>query len=475
MATKRTLIMTTTASEADASTFPTVTGIVAVSTEPDGTSVRIVTKVADTWQKYDAATSAWKDVATQSLTAASVASEGNSVAEINAIPASALTGFAGKKVNFAIAYTTTNDAQPSLTSITINGETGATVSEETVASNTVTLGTEPVEILSIDVDKTEAGGGTATVLASANTSGDTWTDYTDYSNYVTNPATKAQAIRFKYVLSAPTIGSSTAKVNSVTIKHRTGSVAVFTEGTGVCISKTYNFVNNINRAHLILKHPVVQDTEFSAEISLRKPTTNVTGEVLGTGDGTAHTYTLKHTDGLASHGFALYFDGVRLAASKYSYSPNDGQVTCTADSGVAITADYIYGWTAEQFQSMTHDTQYPDKQDNNLVFDQFDYIATKDSDLRGPIGCVRVNITQKTGSVKDAALGTSTGETQSYKLEHHAKVETISVKPASAKWKYRDATDVLQVTAAKGEAVSVSYDWAARPNYIEDLSCFFNE
>ena len=156
MATKRTLIMTTTASEADASTFPTVTGIAAVSTEPDGTSVKIVTKVADTWQKYDAVTSAWKDVATQSLTAASVASEGNSVAEINAIPASALIGFAGKKVNFAIAYTTANDAQPSLTSITINGETGATVSEETVASNTVTLGTEPVEILSIDVDKTEA-------------------------------------------------------------------------------------------------------------------------------------------------------------------------------------------------------------------------------------------------------------------------------------------------------------------------------
>ncbi|MCI7057319.1 MAG: hypothetical protein MR959_10680, partial [Selenomonas bovis] len=121
------------------------------------------------------------------------------------------------------------------------------------------------------------------------------------------------------------------------------------------------------------------------------------------------------------------------------------------------------------------DTQYPDKQDNNLVFDQFDYIATKDSDLRGPIGCVRVNIAQKTGSVKDAALGTGTGEMQSYKLEHHAKAETISVKPAGAKWKYRDATDVLQVTAAKGEAVSVSYDWAARPNYIEDLSCFFNE
>lgn len=471
------LITTTTASQIDCTNAQSENAISITATVPDGCDIRYAFKYAENWQRYNTSSAAWENLTTQGITAASLLSEGNTQAELTALDSSKLAAFAGKKVDVAIAMKMDETAAeaPSVSSITFDGESGATVTTETLFSDTVTLSTEPVEILSIDVDKTEDGGGTAAVLASANTSGDTWTDYTDYSNYVTNPATKAQAIRFKYVLSAPTIGSSTAKVNSVTIKHRTDSVAVFTEGTGVCISKTYNFVNNINRAHLILKHPVVQDTEFSAEISLRKPTTNVTGEVLGTGDGAAHTYTLKNKDGLASHGFALYFDGVQQAASKYSYSPNDGQVTCTADSGVAITADYIYGWTAEQFQAMTHDTQYPDKQDNNLVFDQFDYIATKDSDLRGPIGCVRVNIAQKTGSVKDAALGTGTGEMQSYKLEHHAKAETISVKPAGAKWKYRNATDVLQVTAAKGEAVSVSYDWAARPNYIEDLSCFFNE
>ena len=474
MATKRTLIMTTTASEADTSAFPTVTGIVAVSTEPDGTSVKIVTKVADTWQKYDAVTSAWKDVATQSLTAASVANEGNSVAEINAIPASALTGFVGKKVNFAITYTTTNDTQPSLTSITINGETGATVSEETVASNTVTLGTEPVEILSIDVDKTEASGGTVTVLASANTSGDTWTDYTDYSNYVTNPATKAQAIRFKYVLSAPTIGSSTAKVNSVTIKHRTDSVAVFTEGTGVCISKTYNFSNPITRAHLMVKHPVVDDTEITAYVSLRKPPTYVSGEVLGTGTGKSQTVKLANTDGLASHGFVLYFDGEKQDDSSYSFSPADGQVTFTADSGVAVTADYIAGWSAETWTPMTHDTVYPDKNDTTLVDDQFDYIAGT-NDPTGTVGAIRVDLKQNTGSEKDVVLGTGIGSEQAFKLPHHAKQESITVKPDKATWKYKDKTDVITITAPADEEISISYKWAARSNYLESLACIFNE
>ncbi|MCI7330222.1 MAG: DUF2460 domain-containing protein [Selenomonadaceae bacterium] len=476
MGTKIGFLQTTTATRLDCTGYSAVTGIKISASIPDGCAVHAIVKVGDgSWKKYNASSAAWEDVATQTPTGASVYEEGNTKAELEAVPEAKLSGLHGQYVDIALALSMddTKTNTPSVSGITISGKSeskGISCDAFTLSDNDAA-----VEITSIKVDKEETGGGTVSVLASILGDNGIWSDYKDYASYVTTPATTAKAIRFKAVLKAPTPGTSVAKLNSVSVNHRTDNVSVFSDGTGVCISKTYNFVNGINRAHLILKHPVVQDTEFSAEISLRKPTTSITGEVLGTGDGTAHTYTLKHTDGLASHGFALYFDGVRQAASKYSYSPNDGQVTCTADAGVAITADYIYGWTAEQFQAMTHDTQYPDKQDNSLVFDQFDYIATKDSDLRGPIGCVRVNIVQKTGSVKDAALGTGTGEMQSYKLEHHAKAETISVKPAGAKWKYRDATDVLQVTAAKGEAVSVSYDWAARPNYIEDLSCFFNE
>ena len=138
----------------------------------------------------------------------------------------------------------------------------------------------------------------------------------------------------------------------------------------------------------------------------------------------------------------------------------DGMTTAAVTPGTASSLDAGY-WLFLTDTTSTDDAS------------KVDQVGT--SPIYTLVGASDLNITQKTGSVKDAALGTGTGETQSYKLEHHAKAETISVKPASAKWKYRDATDVLQVTAAKGEAVSVSYDWAARPNYIEDLSCFFNE
>jgi hypothetical protein len=123
---------------------------------------------------------------------------------------------------------------------------------------------------------------------------------------------------------------------------------------------------------------------------------------------------------------------------------------------------------------MVHDTEYPDKDDNNLVDDQFDY-AAGEGDPRGSVGTVRVTLTQKTGTVRNEALGTGTGTQQSFKLAHHAKAETITVTPAGATWRYKDNTDVLLVTAPQGAAISVSYDWAARTNYLESIACIFNE
>lgn len=473
------LIQTTTANAKDCSNFSTVSGITIEASEPTDTKLTYVFKVGDgNWQKYDTSSKAWTDVATQSLTPDSVVSEGNTTAEVTALGSTALAPFAGKVINVAVGMEMQNTASdaPSLTGLTINGLTGATVTTKSIDSNAITLTDmgAAVDILSIEVKKTEEQGGTAQVLASIN-DGTTWSEYKDYSTYVTSPATKATAIKFRAVLTAPNIGKSVAKVDSVSINHRTDGVAVFSEGTGVCVTKTYNFINPISRAHLMVKHPLVDDTEITAQISLRESPTTVKGEVLGNGTGAAQTVTLKNTTGIASHGFALYFDGEAQAASSYSFSPNDGQVTFTADEGVAVTADYIYNWSKETFVDMTHDTVYPDKDDNTLVDDQFDYIATKDSDPKGSVGTVRVSLIQKTGTEKDVVLGTGTGAAQSYKLDHHAKEETISVSPSKATWTYKDKTDVLTVTAPAGEEVKVTYSWAARSNYLESIACIFNE
>ena len=480
MATKQSLLITTTANRADVSDFPTLTGFAVDETTPDGTSTRYLIKTNDdsaTWQKYDTSSKAWTDVATQELTPASVMTEGMSKTELEAVPPSAMTGFVGKQIDVAAAMQTTNDNTPTITSVTVKGESGATVTQTATDLPMIdTTGDDrkATEILNIEVTKTESDGGTATVLASIRDESGSWSEYQEYKTYLTSPATTATGIKFRVVQAVQTAGMGSSTVTSIAVKHRMDSVATFSEGTGVCVTKTYNFVNNISRAHLMVKHPLVDDTEVTAQIALRQSPTTVTGEVLGTGNGSSQTVKLATTTGLASHNFVLYFDGVQQAASSYSFSPTDGQVTFTADDGVAVTADYVYGWSKETWVDFTHDTVYPDKDDNTLVDDQFDYVAGE-NDPQGSVGTVRVSLIQKTGKEKDVALGTGNGKAQSFKLAHHAKYETIDVKPASATWKFKDNTDVLTVTAKEGEAISVSYNWAARPNYLESIACIFNE
>ena len=472
MEAKEGLIVTTVASEADSSTFPKISGIEITADEPANTATKYVFKINDTWMHY--AGSAWSDVATQDITASSVMTEGNTKEEVNAVPASAFTAWQGKKVNVAVALQTTDmNVQPSITAIKIKGESGAQQLTDTVNHTAIDLADTDVEILDITVDSSVVGAGAVDVQASVCQNG-SWSEYKSYKNYVTNPATTASAIKFRSVLSVKTPGTDRATIKAISIKHRTDNIAVFSEGTGVCVTQTHNFVNNIGRAHLMVKHPIVADTEIKAYVSLRKQPSYVYGEVIGTGDGQKHTVKLAHTEGLASHGFALYFDGVVQAASTYSFSPSDGQVTYTAPEGEPVTVDYIHGWSKEEWVEMKHDTQYPDKNDNNSVDDQFDYLAGE-GDPTGSVGAVKVALTQNTGTIKNAELGIGTGEQQSFKLPHHAKAETIVVSPTEATWKWRDNTDVLLINAPKGEPITASYSWAARTNYLESIACVFNE
>lgn len=478
MATKQSLLITTTANRADVSDFPTLTGFAVDETTPDGTSTRYLVKTNDesaTWQKYDTSSSAWTDVTTQELTPASVMTEGMSKTELEAVPSSAMTGFVGKQVDVAAAMQTENDSQPTINSVTVKGESGTTLKTETVDYPSITLNDyNAVDILDITVTKKEVGDGKVQVLASIQDADGNWGEYQDYKNYLGEVTTRARAISFRAVFTVVTIGTDVATLNSIEVRSRTDNVAVFTEGTSVCITKTYDFGNVMTRAHLVVKHHTVPDTKLTAQIALRNPPTTVKSELLGTGDGKQKTVKLAHITKLASHGFHLYFDGEEQARDTYSYSPTDGQVTYTATTGATVTVDYIYDWEPEKWVEMTYDNSYPDRKDDTLISEQFDYEASGDSPT-GSVGTVRVTMIQLEGKETDVALGTGTGKPVSYHLAHHARVGKIQVSPADAKWRYKENTDYLTVTAAEGAEVKVTYEWVARPLALDSLIAVFDE
>lgn len=481
---KTALVLTTTASQIDCSQMSAITGLAIVSTEPANTTTKYAIKTAaGTWKKWNTTSSAWENVATQALTADSVLSEGNTRAELLAVPVASLQWLAGSKIDTGVAFSMTDAATepPSLTSITINGTTGATVYEKIITSDSIALASADaaVDILDIQVEKTEVAGGTVAVLASIQGNDNAWSTFKSYDSYVTTPATKAKAIKLQAVLTAPTINVSQAALASVSVKHRTDNVAVFAEGTGSCVTKTYNFIREMQRAHLMVKRPVVPDTEVKAYISLRPKPVSVTQEVLGVGDGTQHTYTLKHPTNVAAHTFALYFNGTKQTAG-FAFSSTDGKVTCTAPIGASVTSDYDYNWLPEQFVAMVYDAQYPDALNSEMVNDQFDYVAVATSDPRGSVSAIRIDLIQKKGTVTAEAVGTGSGALQSYQLDHKAKIETLVIKAAGSplaqeNWTYKDKTNTLFVTAANGAAITADYDWAADPVYLDNFACVWNE
>lgn len=481
---KTALVLTTTISQIDCSQMSAVTGLAIVSTEPANTTTKYALKTAaGAWRRWNTTSSAWENLPTQSITATSLLTEGNTKAELLAIAAANLQWMAGSKLDAAVALSMTDAATepPSLTSITANGTTGSTVYEKVITSDSIALSTtgSAVDILDIQTEKTEVAGGTVQVKASIQSNDNSWSDWKTVENYVTTPATAAKAIKLQAILTAPTINVSQASLASVSVKHRTDNVAVFAEGTGSCITKTYNFTREMQRAHLMVKRPVVQDTEIKAYISLRPKPCSVSQEVLGVGDGAQHTYTLAHPVNVAAHTFALYFSSAKQTAG-FAFSSTDGKVTCTAPVGASVTADYDYNWLPEEFVAMAYDAQYPDTLDSDMVNDQFNYVAVEDTDPKGSVSAVRIDLIQKKGEVTGEAVGTGSGALQSYKLAHKAKIETLVIKAAGsplaqANWTYKDKTNTLFVTAPQGAAITADYDWAADPVYIDNFACIWNE
>ena len=336
------LMKTTVVSRADTSQLTTATGFAITASEPTGTALRFLTKTGSTWKKYDATKGDWVDATNQALTSTSVLSEGNKISELLAVPSAKMTAFINTNVDWAIGFSMDETATipPSTDPPQVVGKTGSEVHEKTFPSDSITLSdtNEAVEILSVKVNKTELSGGTVTVNASIRGENGSWSGWQEINSYITTPATKAKAIKLQTIVYAATIGTSEANLATVEIKHRTDNVAVFAEGNGYCVTKTLTLTREMSRAHLMVKRPVVPDTEIKAYISLRAKPVEVSQEVLGVGDGRQHTYVLKNTNKIAGHTFKLYF-GDAQQKTGFAFSSTDGKVTCTPPAGQSAVAD----------------------------------------------------------------------------------------------------------------------------------------
>ena len=258
---KDVLIKTTEATAMDCSHIERVTGIAIDSVEPENTTTRYLLSIdGGKWRKYKSGVWSFADV--QDLTANSVLNEGNTKAELTALTANSLTAFAGKVIDVAVAMHIGNNAElPSINKFELKCE-NTQIKKDLIFSDVIELSDEEVGIIDIDVAKNEADGGFVEVYASVQNGNGEWSDYVPYNKV----AHKGKAIRFKAEVEVGRPGVSTAILDNVKVYHWQSAKSSAIEGKAVLVTKPLTFTNNVNRAHAILRHPKIADTEFKVYI-----------------------------------------------------------------------------------------------------------------------------------------------------------------------------------------------------------------
>ena len=254
---KNVLIKTTPATAIDCTNIERVTGIVIDSAEPENTLTKYLISVGGgKWRKLEGGT--WKSADEQELTAESVLNEGITKAELQALTEDYLSSFGGNLIDVAVAMQVGNNAElPSVTKIEMVG-VNAQVKKDVVFSEIFKLSKETVKINGIDVAKTENSGGAVNVFASVQNDAGDWSEYVSCEKI----KDKGKAIRFKAELEVDRPGISTAILNNVKIHHWKEDKTATMEGRSVLITKQLTLDNEVSRAHAIIKHPKIADTEF---------------------------------------------------------------------------------------------------------------------------------------------------------------------------------------------------------------------
>ena len=91
------------------------------------------------------------------------------------------------------------------------------------------------------------------------------------------------------------------------------------------------------------------------------------------------------------------------------------------------------------------------------------------------ISAVKVVWEKVEGTVTGESLGTATGKTQLYVLDHAAKIDTISVRskvgdtPVPNSWSYDPASQILSVAATDQAVLTINYDWVSETPVVYSL------
>ena len=403
-------------------------------------------------------------VNTQSLDYESVINEGNTpqeLAQILSIPA-----FKGYRVRVAIALLSTDsNAAPSV-SLLIRAQNNTQQTIKTEYSPLFEFG-DNAQIVNIIADTESENSGEVLIHGDININ--------ESGNWelINSLAGKtAKTLQLRATLTAPTIGTSTAKVNKVSIIHSTGTGII--NGDGVCeiVSKTHNWYKPVKHCRVVVKHAPFDESSMKVYASFRPQPVICQNETLGTGDDRLHTYQLRNPHGINLESVKVYYDGEQIF-SGYEVNCEVGRITCTPPVGVLVTCDYEFGWSNENWQELNFQqlTRKPD-------YDESEYYLRVDE--AGYICTLKIALHMKTGSTTGEIIGKGTGQEKTFKLAHRVldgEINIFSNNQAlnDKNFYILDDPQYVKIAAPNGTTLKTNYSWVSETPVIYEFYSIFSE
>lgn len=436
----------------DATDATNVDGFSVTGEVPVGTVARIAFKVDDVVYRFNGTSLA--DIG--DATTNNILSNGNIPAELNAL--TDIPDFVGKKIYPIIALHADDDITASPTvKVTLNTRSNSAVYQKVVDSPIYQLATDTEDAIPriADISCKTTCTGNASVSVQVRLLDGEWSNFMPLSAAA---QAQAEAVQFRIIYNVTNIGSDSAKVDSITIRHNMGAAAVSGD-----VAELYSIVQNyevdLQTCYVVVRHKLLRDAEIKAYVNFMHPPEHRERIFIGSGTGSINQYILG-VDGardsqIDHNSLKIFVDGELL--DDFGYNVEVSEVTVNAPINAAITASYDYNHDTEHWLEMSKliDSQ-PYLDDNETYMTRFSYVLPDDEAVDTTLSNVRLSLYRSSGTVTDEDIGTATGFIQQIVLDHAAKQETISL---NADWSYDPDNRVLTYVAPKDTPLVLSYDY----------------
>lgn len=445
----------------DCTAVSEVNGFTITKAIPANCDIRIAFAIDSKIQKLSA-TGTLTDLLTQSYTTDSILSEGNTVAELEAL--TSIPVFVGKSITPIIAMIAPPDAEV-LPSIKLALKTKSKQDQYTKVeqSSEYVLAAEDVDIVDASAVIDATAGGSVLVEASIYTGG-AWSDWQAVQAV---KGKKASKIKYRATYAVTALGISSAKVTRTAVTYKTNNANV-SGLTAELITTTKDLGGKMRYIRALVKHDRLKDSTIKTYVSFRGAPKNRDKYPIGSGTGERQTINLP--DSGINHNTLQLFTASRQLYD-FDYNLETNQVMIIADKDTSIYASYGYDWGKEDWREMQAGTTQPYVDTPNLYSTNYSYALVDGENAKG-IASIKIVLAKTEGKVTDELIGTGTGGQQMFVLSHIAKADTLAIPGASFSL---DDNNILTVVAPKGQQLKVSYDWISETPILRGYFVAWNE